>query len=235
MKHSRTTLIFIVCASCAVASQCNELDQSATPLETNAVPLSRSSVRQDSRDDLAWLVGRWRCITRKYLSENRKYLADPGSPLGPYTEDFLEYFNVYYPYADERLTLLITDNPSDRPIAAEFLVRKVGPAPRFEEKLVPMDPQGPVEIAKDRICVGAGFEIFSFKYKRVKDVFPPRLVLESKHTRLVMEKLSDDAGDIAKSRVVAPLREYSSEQLSKLKAEYEALKRKDGAKSADPL
>src|SRR5947208_2291768 len=70
------------------------------------------------QDDLMWLVGRWRCISRQYFTKQEQLMAATGDSL-------LDYFNVYLPYADERLTVNVTGNPDDRPIAAEFLVRHV--------------------------------------------------------------------------------------------------------------
>lgn len=170
-------------------------------------------------DDLEWLVGRWRCITREWLVSH-------DGPLGSGSEDALDYFNVYFPYADDHLTLELTDNPDDRPIAAEFLVRAVrawGDEP-FNDELLPMMDSGPVRISKDRILVGSPFEGVEFHYSRGEGRWGPLLVLESKFMRLEFYKLPAPMLDIEKSFVHAPIKDYTSEQIAALKRRYERLR-----------
>lgn len=175
-------------------------------------------------DDLAWLVGRWRCVSRQFLSPAREGLKHPDLPLGWNTPDFLEYFNVYLPYADDQPTLLLSADPEERPIAAEFLVRKVEVTPVFEERLVAMSPRGIVRIGTDRIRVGTPFDNLEFKYRLVQGEFSHTLSLETKYTRLVLEKLSSSPGDLLQSHVIAPIREYPEEKVRAIAEQYTKLR-----------
>lgn len=170
-------------------------------------------------DDLGWLVGRWRCMTREWL-------IPMDGPLGSACEDALDYFNVYFPYADENLTLQLTDNPEDRPIAAEFLARHIRSwfSKPFQEELVPMMEPGPVRISKDRIWVGDSFCTVEFRYSHREGRFGPLLMLETKSMRLEFYKLYAAIGDIKKSFVVAPIRDYSPEQMADLKHRYDEMR-----------
>jgi len=148
-------------------------------------------------------------------------------PLGSACEDALEYFNVYFPYADEHLTLQLTGNPDDRPIAAEFLarhIRSVFPSDPFEEQLVPMMEPGPVRISKDLILVGYPFGTVEFHYWRREGRWGPLLVLETKFMRLEFYKLHAAMGDIKKSFVNAPIRDYTPEQISDVKRRYDEMR-----------
>jgi len=174
-------------------------------------------------DDLEWLVGRWRCMTREWL-------VPMNGPLGTAAEDALDYFNVYFPYADDHLTLRLTDNPEARPIAAEFLARHVWSDPRtgLDERLTPMSESGPVRISKDKIVVGSSpFEAREFRYCTRIGRNGPLLILESGFIRLEFYKLDEAPGDIKKSFVYAPIKDYSDDQISELKKRYESLKRKE--------
>jgi hypothetical protein len=187
------------------------LEEAKTRLEQKAGPRT---------DDLEWLVGRWRCVTREWLTSWEGPLSSAG-------EDALDYFNVYFPYADDHLSLQLTDNPFDRPIAAEFLarhIRSVSPSDPFEERLVPMEP-GPVRISKDLILAGYPFESVAFRYTRREGRSGPLLVLESRLMRLEFYKLSADLGDIKQSSVLAPIRNYSPAQIAELKKRYEEMVR----------
>jgi hypothetical protein len=184
-----------------------------TPAETKK---RLETSRAPRLDDLEWLVGRWRCITREWL------IAQDG-PLGSACEDALDYFNVYFPYADDHLTLRLTDNPNDRPIAAEFLaryIRSVWAKDPFEERLGPMMEPGPVRISKDHIWVGYPFGTVEFRYYRREGRWGPLLVLETKFMRLEFYKLHAAMGDIKRSFVHAPIRDYSPEHISELKERY---------------
>ncbi len=199
--------------------------EQSTAIPTRKLSPNEATRRMEARsaprtDDLDWLVGRWRCITREWL-------IPMDGPLGSACEDALDYFNVYFPYAEEHLTLQLTDNPDDRPIAAEFLarhVRSVWPSDPFEERLVPMMEPGPARISKDRIWVGYPFSTVEFHYWRREGRWGPLLVLETKFIRLEFYKLSAAMGDIKKSFVYAPIRDYSPEQISALKQRYEQMR-----------
>jgi len=172
-------------------------------------------------DDLLWLVGRWRCLTREYIGNRRG--RDPGSPLGPLSEDFLEYLDVFYPYVDTNLTTTLPAYPKYRKICAQLLVRKVSHRPPFEEALVPMDPQGEyVEICRDRIRIGVA-QRYTFKYRHIKDANPPRLVLESPFTRIVLIKWASTAGDVCESWVGEPVKFYNRAKREALEKEYRRL------------
>lgn len=172
-------------------------------------------------NDLLWLVGRWRCITREYIKANRRNYAD--SPMSYSSEDFLEFINVYYPYVDEKPILTLDEYPHCRPIAAEFLVRAVQKSPPFTERLLPMEPDGGfVAICKNHIVVGLRSK-YIFKYQVVRDVFPPQILLESNITRLVLEKWSDDPGNIQSSCITEPIRFFSVDKIHELSRRYKEL------------
>lgn len=178
-----------------------------------------------AQDDLTWLVGRWLCVSRQYL--NRHHLA---AAVG---DSLLEYLNVYLPYSDEQLTLRLTDNPDDRPIAAEFLVRHVNDIGGFREQLVPMFEAGPVRIGKDRIWYGSPMsEDFNFRYSIEKRDGRIWLILESRAMHFELIKLFSDVGNISQSFVTAPVKGYSPERIQELKHRYEDLVRK--LRSASP-
>jgi hypothetical protein len=192
------------------------------PVHPNGATKSATVIQ----DDLAWLVGRWRCVTRQYLEKQNH-------PLGSAHEDFLEYLNVYLPYADDRLTLNLTDNPQDREIAAEFLVKVIYDVGEFRERLEPMQPGGPVLIGKDRIWYGfRPFDHFEFRYSIERRDQWLWLVLTSDHMRLELMKLEHaPLGNMSDSLIRAPIKAYPSERLSEIKRRYEELKQ--GAHLAD--
>jgi hypothetical protein len=145
--------------------------------------------------------------------------------IAPDAEDSLEYFNVYFPYADDRLTLSLDKNPEIRPIAAEFLVRFTDETrSEFNEDLRPMSPWGPVRIGKSLIRYGnPPIEDVEFRYKVERRGNRLWLVLESKLMRLELIKLLNKPGDVKNSNVVAPIKDYSLEHLSQLRERYEKL------------
>jgi len=210
--------IAVALAGCASPSQAQAPGAPSDRRGTGPAPAPDQASRTDAarRDDLNWLVGRWRCYGREYL-DKREW------PLGTACEDSLDYFNVYFPFADDHLTLALTDEPRNRPIAAEFLVRLVTFRP-FGERLWPMEPGGLVQIGKDRIVVSENpFEHYEFHYRLERTGKTSWLILESKSMRLRLFKCSDDPGDVKQSMVVAPLKGYSAERISALAGEYEKL------------
>jgi hypothetical protein len=167
-------------------------------------------------DDLGWLLGRWRCVSRQYLTKEEAMLA-PGETL-------LDYFNVYFPYADDRLTLDLTDNPEDRPIAAEFLGMHVWEIGGFREQRGPMFEGGLVRISKDRIWYGSPLsEDFNFKYSTETRYGRRWLILESRAMRFELCKLDAPVGDLRQSCVVAPIKDYSPERIQGLNLKYAKL------------
>ncbi len=172
---------------------------------------------QSTRDDLRWLVGRWRCVTRQYFSDREKIMAGGGDSL-------LEYFNVYFPFADDRLTLDLTGNPDDRQIAAEFIVRHVYELGEFREQSGPMFEGGPVRVGKGSIWYGYPVsDDFKFKYSREERGGRLWLVLESRAMRFELMKLLAPVGNIRNSFATAPIKNYSAEQIRELETRYEGL------------
>jgi hypothetical protein len=229
MRRSHTLFLNFVAVAVAAASfRCCGEDtngQSAAPAPATQVAGTNSpGVKQD---DLGWLVGRWRCVTRQYLKKENH-------PLGSAHEDFLEYFNVYLPYAGDQLTLNLTDNPQDREIAAEFLVKVVYDIGEFRERFEPMQPGGPVLIGKDRIWYGfRPFDHFEFRYSVERRDLWLWLVLTSDHVRLELMKLEQaPLGKMSDSFIRAPIKGYPPERVSEIGRRYEELKR--GAHLAEP-
>ncbi|MPN08076.1 hypothetical protein SDC9_155352 [bioreactor metagenome] len=145
----------------------------------------------------------------------------------------MDYFNVYLPYADDKLTLDLADDPELRPIAAEFLVRYVDDTGPFKEVLAPMSSEGPVRMGRDRIWYGSAPTNFEFKYTVEKRGQRLWLILESKYIRLEMIKLYAKVGDIRESFVKAPVKEYSVERLSELAKKYEELKQRQSGRAVE--
>ena len=182
-------------------------------------PVGQLRVQSAALDDLAWLVGKWRCVAKRWF-------VDPNKFGGSHSEDRLEYFNVYLPYGDDQLTLKLTDNPDDRLIAAELLVKEEDHPPYASGRLVPMYPNGPVWIGKQRIRLGQLWDLFDryeFKYSLVQGATMPRLKLQSRFMELEFERVSKHPGDLRKAYVFAPVRDYSDEKLRELQHAYERL------------
>jgi hypothetical protein len=162
-------------------------------------------------------------LTREHVASHTG--DDEAAPIGYGSEDFLEYFDVFYPFADENLTLELYDSPRYRAIAAQLLVRRVAYTPPFAEDLIPMDPRGEdVEISNDSIRVGGPLFKYTFKYSFVATSYPPRLILESKHTRITFIKWSSTAGDLQSSWIRHPIYFYPPDALAALAARYERLR-----------
>jgi hypothetical protein len=201
-------------------------EAAATATQVDARPAGGLELQ----DDLEWLLGRWKCVVRQYR-------VPQDGPLGPGSEDSLDYVNVYFPYADDRLRLALTEDPEDRPIAAEFLVRRVLDGQHFKDELAHMRPWGPVRIGKNRIRVGYyPLDDLEFRYWVERRGQLLWLVLESTRVHLELLKFSDDPGDIRESFARAPIKEFSEARLAGLKGRYDALKgRKLRPKAAPPL
>lgn len=217
MKATHLVVLAVGCLALLVACRSDDPSDGRVGNQSEPFGVANSGkVHSASSDRLEWLVGKWRCVERRWLSPVEQ-------PKGSHGEHLLEYFNVYLPYADEHLTLNLTRNPDDRPIAAEFLVREEDHPPFSRGSLVPMYPSGLVGIGTNRICVGDPFNRFEFQYSVDRKATAPRLRLESKHMFLEFERVSRDAGDLKKSRVVAPVTGYSNQQLNDLRQKYETL------------
>lgn len=199
-----------------LAIGCSSTRPAETPRDQGSSSPAEHKPGSLSSDDLVWLVGKWRTVTNTWVDPRRK--------LQGLDEHLLEWFNVYFPYADEDLTLRLTDNPEDRPIAAEFLIRPDPESLYQKAGLVPMVPTSIVRIGRNRIWVGGMFDLVEFKYKRVLDVAPPRLMLESKRVKIILEKTTDRAGEITNSWVVAPVRNYPATTIEMLQRKYGELR-----------
>jgi hypothetical protein len=191
---------------------------SVPPAASELDGTTRESPGHSGFDSLDWLVGKWWCIEKSWLNQNERL-------AGSHDERLLEWFNVYFPYADENICLKLTGNPQDRRIAAEFVIR-TDPNDFYAKKgLAPMTPHSVVCISTNVIAVGDRFSRFELKYKIVNGSKKPRLAMESRHMRLVFEKVCDDPGEIRDSWVVAPIKAYSPEKIAALKERYCELKK----------
>ena len=214
MRPLSAIVLACIATSFQVGGSVDTQPAGASAVQTrDAGPTVETRSSQSGQDDLAWLIGRWLCVSRQYLT-TRDLSAGVGDSL-------LEYFNVYLPYADDRLTLRLTSNPDDRPIAAELLVRHVYDVGGFREQLVPMFEAGPVRIGKGRIWYGSPMsEDFNFKYSIEKRDGRVWLILESRAMRFELMKLFSEVADIRQSFVTAPVKDYSHERLQELKRQY---------------
>lgn len=217
-----TAVVLIACSGENGANMRSATD--IAPYASRSKPMSAQSFSTDAvrQDDLMWLVGRWRCITRQYIdgSEHSYF-----SPL-----DFIEYFNVYLPYADKNLTLNVTGTPFDRQIAAELLARQaLNFNGQLEEILKPVVDGCPIYIGTGKIWTGypsASGREFRFFYNTNTSL--PRIVLEGQGTRTVFERLpdfsvDDMARELTNSTVCAPIKDYSVSKRMALKREYDRL------------
>jgi hypothetical protein len=221
----------VMCAvSCSTTAHVNATSDKAQPSTGEIASSVSHSASQDLalKDDLSWLVGRWRCYVRQYTSG----VSNTNGPLGSGAEDMLDYLNVYYPFADDRLTISLTSNPEDRAIAAEFLIRQIvsdwpslrGDLPTYTDRLAPMSPWGAVKISKDCIRVGSyPGDYLDFKYRVETNGLDLWLVLESNCMYLKLHKFTPNAGDIKKSFVKAPLKDFTAERILGLTREYQKL------------
>lgn len=164
--------------------------------------------------DIEWLVGRWRCVARQYFTKDQMQMAINGDSL-------LDYFNVYFPYADDQLTVELTEQPA-RQIAAEFVTRRVYDPDNFRERPWPMFEGGPVFIGKNRTVYGniPRSSDFDFKYSTEERSGTLWLILESRSMRFELVKKSEVAGNIEGSFVQAPIRTYSPERIAELQRRY---------------
>jgi len=144
--------------------------------------------------------------------------------------DMLEYFNVYLPFADERMTLRLTDDPTDRWITAEFLVRRqngtseydMSAGRNFVERLVPLEDGFPVTIGRNAIWAG-GPEHIEFRYHRLMNESPPQLVVESTHLKAVFQKLPMFTPDNMARDATNTLPFFSRETIDGLRKHYQEL------------
>lgn len=218
MKATYLVILAVGCLVMLVGCRSYDLSDGGVGDQSEPIGVANSGKDHSARSDrLEWLVGKWRCVERRFLAPLEQF-------EGFHDEHSLEYFNVYLPYADENLTLKLTGNPDDRQIAAEFLIREEYFPPYSRGLLVPMYPRGQVGISTNRIWVGDPFNRFEFKYSVDLKATVPRLILESKHMHLELERVSRDAGDLKKSFVIAPVRGYSDQKLNELRRKYETLR-----------
>jgi len=220
IRLSFVLLLAIAGAACRSRVAANQRLVAADVQSSAAAAANGARSKPVMRDDLEWLVGRWLCVDRQFLTQQELLMAG--------SDNLLEYFNVYLPYSDDHLTLNLTDDPDDRPIAAEFLVRHVDTFGAFREQLIPMFEGGPVSIGKGRIWYGSRprSSDFDFSYHVEKLQHGTLwLTLESRAMRFGLIKLLCDVGDLRNSSVSAPIKDYSPSQILDLQRRYEELKR----------
>lgn len=164
-------------------------------------------------DDLGWLVGKWWCIEMHYA--DAKYTW----PRSSTATELIEWFNVYYPFADTNLTLKLSGNPADRPIAAEFVIRYPATSVHYRG-LGRAEPAGMVAISTNFLWVGRGMDVLMFEYHLNREGKVPRLVMQLGTLELVFERVSEDPGDIRDSFAIAPIRYYSGASVSQLQRRY---------------
>jgi hypothetical protein len=164
-------------------------------------------------DDLRWLMGSWRCVARAQQS---------GVPSvgGSHDESRLQWFNVYYPFADDALSIELTLNPDDRPIAAEFLVTMDPNSQFYRDGYFPMTPYSVVRIGTNVIRLGSTFDTFDFHYRYYEIRGIPILLLESRHMILTLIKVSEDAGNIESSWAKSDVRTYATQKREELLKRY---------------
>lgn len=206
----------LVLSSQWITTRAAETSQERSPARLAKPAEGQSKSSRSVEDDLQWLVGKWWCIDKQWVDQSKRLSASHG-------EQLLEWFNVYLPYTDTNLTLRLTDNPPDRTIAAEFIIRADPNNFGYTRGLSVMDPCSLVNIGIDRIWLfDSPFEYIEIKYRRLGAT---RLELESKFMRFTLEKWSPDPGDVTKSQVFAPLKAYSNGELSDLSRRYNDLKK----------
>jgi len=175
------------------------------------------------RDDLKWLVGRWRCLTRQFRSAPDDHPISDG--------DLLEYFNVYLPYADDNLSVKLTGDPMDRQIAAEFLTSYTGNNVRgeFTQSLAPPNDFSPVYISTNAIRAGYPFYTEFIYHRQTSDVSPTLLILDTKQMHFVFRQMplfseADMARQITNlSSSFVPVRSMSDSERLELKRKYDDL------------
>ena len=204
---------------CAMDSDANVQQVQQGQKTSGDLGLDSKSVLNDEEDDLKWLIGQMNFLKRNLLTR---------SPFHPQDElDKIEYFNVYLPYADERLTLKLTTNAPDRLIAAELLFRDVRWDHKFTESLRPINDSWQIAIGKDELWVGFPNALV-FNYHRVTNSEPPQIVIESSHARMVFEKLTwfsdkDMENDLTNSVASGQVKEYTPAKRQELKLRYEKM------------
>lgn len=219
--HIRYIAAYALVALCVVATGCRTNRRvpavseraDGTTASSGAAGVQAGGEMDDViYDDLAWLVGKWRCVSRKLLEAPHPPVADRRGL------ERVEAFNVYYPFGYGEPTLRLTRVPN-RTIAAEMLVRT------DEGDQLPMDPGYPVMIGIDRILIGhpSPFSVLvQYRYAFDETDGSEKLELWSDQVRLLFEKVSDEAGDISKSWIrMMPEQEY---WLKLWKHEYQLLK-----------
>lgn len=163
-------------------------DKSKPVVETNVVS-ARAEKNQAEvvYDDLEWLVGKWRCVS------NQLHGAASPTWLSKQAPERIEWLNVYYPFEYGQLDLTLKRFPQ-RAIAAEFVVKTP------DGKSLPLDPGYPFHIGIDKIVVGhpAPYAVeFTYEYVFDQETGAERLALRTERVELLLEKVSDDPGDMS--------------------------------------
>jgi len=210
-RFSKWLSLGLICCILGCRFPNNQAPTAHTAIPTTANEKQRH--KDGSYDDLQWMLGRWWCVEKAWLN--------PTNTLhGSHDERLLEWFNVYLPYSDKNLTVALTDDPEDRQIAAEFIVRSDPNDYYAKAGLSPMSPRSVVRLSTTKIRIGDMFNRIDLSYKLITNSRAIRMEIESKHMRLLFEKQCDETGDIRKSWVVAPLVKYSDQELALLAQNY---------------
>jgi hypothetical protein len=187
---------------------------------TNTLQYSKLVDIPDERisDNLRWLLGRWKCLYREPLNTN-----------GLRSDfDFVDYLHVYFPYADTNITTSVYRNPAMRPVAGEFVCRKPKWGNEFEETVGPLGLSGVICVGIDQIWICMPLYRISLSYKSFSRNGINYLVLENRDIRLTFERI-DGSKTIAhllrNSFVLAPIVNYSNEEIDRLELLYQTLEK----------
>lgn len=179
MIRRPTQVLFLTACLCTPAV--------AHAADANSIIVTTNSQRYD---DLEWMMGRWRVITREYL--DRPASMFPGGDA----LDFLEYVDAYLPYADDKVSVTIAEDPLQRPICARFLVRMIRDSysSNVLESLRIMGhwyTASTAFVGTKSIAYGIqnDHKVFGYERVRASGVYPPRLILFSKHTRVTLMQI----------------------------------------------
>ena len=142
-------------------------------------------------DDLYWLVGKWRVVEYHNFCGKWWIMAN------------MREMRVYYPFADIHLSVVLCDDPKARMVAGEILAEGGFPWP---------PTKGPIYVGRKIMFVGPPFDAVVLWYKKEKVNGKFRLIFwkyrmpeKKKIEEVVMEKVSEDPGDIHKSYVSVPI------------------------------
>lgn len=158
--------------------------------DLDPIPISYTTNRVI--DDLYWLVGKWRVVEYHNFCGKGWIMAN------------MREMRVYYPFADIHLSVVLCDDPKARMVAGEILA----------EGGLPWPPtKGPIYVGRRIMFAGPPFDAEVLWYRKEKVDGKLRLIFwqyridkKKKREEVVMEKVSENPGDIHKSHYVcAPI------------------------------